>query len=146
MFRFRNYGKRQIDISAIDRSIEPRLAQVFGPLLAVVKNPNERDALAEVAREYHRELVADRGTDMEAQILTIIRCALKDSDDGQVSIKEISRRFAREYGDEYDRRITPKWIGSVIRRSLQLKTQKSHGVFIISPGEKVKLEKTLRKV
>src|SRR3989441_7070691 len=69
MFRFRSFGKRQIDPALADRSIEPRLAQIFVPLLSVIEDAGAREALRQVAREYHKELVADRGMDMEAQVL-----------------------------------------------------------------------------
>jgi hypothetical protein len=73
MFRFRNFRKCHVDPSLIDRQIEPRLAQVFVPLLSVIEDPNARQSLRELMRDYHRELVADRGMDMEAQVLQIIR-------------------------------------------------------------------------
>src|SRR5438552_1388236 len=61
MFRLRNFGKHDADPTLVDRSIEPRLAQVFVPLLSVIEDRSAREALREVARQYHRELVADRG-------------------------------------------------------------------------------------
>src|SRR5947199_3133875 len=73
MFRFRSFGKRQIDPVLADRSIEPRLAQIFVPLLSVIEDAGAREALHQVAREYHKELVADRAMDIEAQVLEIIR-------------------------------------------------------------------------
>jgi hypothetical protein len=76
---------------------------------------------------------------MEAQILEVIREVLSKAADGQASINEITRCFAYRFGDEYDRKITAKWIGSVVRRSLQLKTQKSHGIFVIAPSQRAKL-------
>src|SRR5947209_9770071 len=45
MFRFRSFGKRQIDPALADRSIEPRLAQIFVPLLSVIENAGAREAL-----------------------------------------------------------------------------------------------------
>src|SRR5437879_1648639 len=51
MFRFRSFGKRQIDPALVDRSIEPRLAQIFVPLLSVIEDAVARQALREVARE-----------------------------------------------------------------------------------------------
>src|SRR5256712_1115746 len=78
MFRLRNFGKHDADPTLVDRSIEPRLAQVFVPLLSVIEDRSAREALRDVARQYHRELVADRGIDTEAQVLEIIR-ELQDS-------------------------------------------------------------------
>ena len=58
MFRLRNFGKRTVDASLIDRTIEPRLSQIFAPLMSVVEDAEARKALQQVAREYHKELVA----------------------------------------------------------------------------------------
>src|ERR1039457_372384 len=78
MFRFRNYGKCAVDASLVDRSIEPRLSQIFVPLMSVIEDAEARKALRAVAQEYNRELVADRGMDLEAQVLEVIR-DLRDS-------------------------------------------------------------------
>ncbi len=139
LFRLRNFGKCQIDPALVDRSIEPRLAQIFVPLLSVIEDTEARDSLRQVARDYQRDLVADRGMDMEAQVLQIIHDTLEGSLDGRVPVKDIASWFADRYGEEYDKKITPKWIGSVIRRKLHLKTQKSHGTFLIAPSEAPKL-------
>ncbi len=145
MFRFRTFGKPKIDPTLVDRTIEPRLAQVFGPLLSVIEDAEAREALGELARTYNRDLVADRGMDMEAQVLEVIRDVLAGSIDGRASIKDITNLFTDRHGGDYDRKVTPKWIGNTVRRSLQLKTQKSHGVFVLAPEEKPKLAKLYEK-
>jgi hypothetical protein len=60
-------------------------------------------------------------------------------DSGRLAIKDIADWFTDRFGDDYDRRITPKWIGGIIRNQLQLKTHKSNGVFVIPPTEDSKL-------
>ena len=73
LFRFRNLNKRLPAESLVDRSIEPRLNQIFVPLLSILEDPEARRDLQELAKRYNREMIADRGMDMEAQILEIIR-------------------------------------------------------------------------
>lgn len=145
MFRIRNFGKRAIDATLVDRSIEPRLSQVFVPLMSVIDDSEARTALREVAREYHRELVADRGMDLEAQVLEIIQ-ELRDSPyaDG-LSIKEIAERMADRYGDDFERKVTPHWMGHVVRRKLGLKTEKRHGSYVIATSEGAKIARLLEK-
>ncbi|HPS03670.1 MAG TPA: hypothetical protein PLA90_19210, partial [Candidatus Sumerlaeota bacterium] len=60
--------------------------------------------------------------------------------DSRPAIKDIANWFSDRYGEEYERKVTAKWIGGIIRKKLRLKTQKSHGVFVIPLTEKVKLE------
>jgi len=143
-FRLRSLSSRQIDPTLVDRTIEPRLAQVFVPLMSIIENPEARDALRKLAREYNRELVTDRGLDTEAQVLDIIHL-LQTAYETELSIKEITNRFIERHEGEYAWKITPKWIGTLIRRKLNLKTQKRHGVFVIAPSEAPRLERLYEK-
>jgi hypothetical protein len=147
MFRFRNLRKCRIDPALVDRSIEPRLAQVFVPLLSVIEDATARQSLRELMRDYHRELVADRGMDMEAQVLEIIRDLQAESfEPGPgISIKQITTRFAEQHGEDYERKITPHWIGRIVRRKLGLKTERREGGYAIGSGEGSKLERLLEK-
>jgi hypothetical protein len=138
LYRFRNLGKVSAATALFDPTIEPRLNQIFIPLASVVSDPGIRAELRERAREYHRELVADRGMDVEAQVLEIIRELQNRS---RLSVNDITASFAKRFGSEHERPITNKWIGFVIRRRLNLKTHKSHGTFVIPFEEGPKLER-----
>ncbi len=116
------FRKCRVDPTLVDRSVEPRLAQVFAPLLSVIEDATARQSLRELMRDYHRELVADRGMDMEAQVLEIIRELQQSSYETGIPIKEITQRFAEKHGEDYERKITPHWIGHIIRRKLGLRT------------------------
>jgi len=144
MFRFLNFSEHQIDPAQVDRSIEPRLAQVFVPLLSTIDDPEARQALRQVAREYHRELVADRGMDIEAQVLEIIQNLQKEGE-AALSIKEIANRFIDRHGEDFERKITPHWIGQIVRRKLGLKTERKEIGYVISPTEGPKLARLLEK-
>lgn len=144
-FRFQNLAKRTVDPSLVDRSIEPRLAQVFVPLLSVIEDAGSRQALRQVAREYNRELVADRGMDVEAQVLEIIQ-ELQGLEYGSgLSIKEITDRFAAEHGEDFERKITPHWLGHIVRRKLGVKTEKRHGSYVVASTEGPKLARLFEK-
>ena len=144
LFRFRNYHKRAPTEDMIDRSIEPRLNQVFAPLLAIINEPKAREDLRELARRYHSEMIADRSADIEAQVLEIIRDSIA-RETTPLSVKGITEWFIDRHSEEYERKITSKWIGNIIRRKLALKTQKSHGVFVIPPEEVPKLPRLYEK-
>jgi len=145
MFRFRNLGKCQADPALADRSVEPRLAQVFVPLLSVIDDPAARNSLRELMRQYHRELVADRDMDMEAQVLETIRELEQSAYEPGISIKEITTRFAEKHGEDYERKITPHWIGQIIRRKLGLKTEKRHGSYVLGAAEGSKLSRLFER-
>jgi hypothetical protein len=132
LFRFRRRDDHRVQESLVDRVIEPRLNQIFVPLLSIVREPAVRAELQELARGYNRELVMERSMDAEAHILEIIRDMLVSDDRATLSVKEITSWFVERHGQEYERKVTPKWIGSLIRRRLGVRTYKSHGVFVIA--------------
>jgi len=145
LFRFRHLHKVGASEELVDRSIEPRISQIFVPLLSIIRDEDAREQLREVARQYSREIVAERGMDMEAQILEIIRGMADSPDKTSLSIKEITSRFIERHEGDYDRKITAKWIGTIVRRRLNLRPQKSHGVYVIPPSERSKLDRLYEK-
>jgi hypothetical protein len=145
LFRFRNLHRRKPVDSLVDRSIEPRLNQIFVPLMSIIDDARARDDLQELARRYNQEMITERGMDTEAQILEIIHDMLSSSLDGRLSIKEIASWFADRHGEDYERKVTPKWVGTIIRKRLKLQTQKSHGVFVIPVSESSKLNRLYEK-
>jgi hypothetical protein len=137
MFRFRNLHRARVHPELVDRSVEPRLSQVFVPLLSVIEEPSAREALSRIMREYHRALIVDRGMDLEATVLTVIHDL--QAVDVPLSIKEVTARLTESYGEEFERKITPHWVGRVVRRKLGLRTEKRHGSYVIVPEEAGKL-------
>jgi len=138
LFRFRNLHLVKTSEALVDRSIAPRLNQVFVPLLSIIDDEDAQAQMRELARRYNQEMIIDRAMDHEARVLEIIR-DLGESGEAKLSMKEITERFSQLYQDEYERKITPKWIGHLIRRKLNLQTHKSNGVFVIPREEHPKL-------
>ena len=128
----------------IDWEIEPRLNQIFIPLLSVIQDETMRDEIRLLARQFNKELVMNRGTAVEGQVLDIIKDILQNPNT-KLTVKDITDWFTDRYGDEYQRKITTKWIGFVIRSKLNLKTAKSNGNYIIPPSEEPKLRILLEK-
>ncbi len=145
MFRFRNYGRRMIDPSLFERSLEPRLAQIFCPLLTLIDDPAVKTEVEEIAQLYQKDLVADRSLDLEALVLGIINELKTASIPVELSIREITDRFASRHSSEIDRKITPHWMGFLIRRKLRLKTEKRHGVYFIATSESSRLLQLFEK-
>jgi hypothetical protein len=144
LFRFRNYHKRRARESLVDRSIEPRLNQIFVPLLSIIEDTKAREELRELARRYNKEFITERGMDAEAQVLEIIRDMIA-AGEMKLSVKEITRWFCDRHEADYERKITAKWIGGIIRKRLQLKARKSKGVFVIPTEETAKLARLYEK-
>lgn len=145
MFRFRNRHKTAVAEGVVDRTIEPRLNQIFAPLLSVIEDRKARDQLRELARQYNRELVTERGMDLEAHILEVIRDLRAFQGEGPITIKAVTDWLAERHGAEYERKLTPKWIGGVIRRKLHLGTRKIGGSYVLLPSEAPKLTRLYEK-
>ncbi len=139
LFRFRNLLRREPREELVDRTIEPRLNQIFVPLLSIVDDPAARAELKELARQYHGDMVTERGMDLEAQVLEVIRDLLASDSVEPLSVKDIAAWMSDRHGSEYQRPITARWIGSVIRTRLRLRTVRRHGVFIVPMEELPKL-------
>src|SRR5215467_13879635 len=142
LFRFRNLNKRKPAENLVDRSIEPRLNQIFVPLLTIIEDPEARHDLQELAKRYNREMIADRGMDMEAQILEIIRDMLSSPyGESRLPLKDVTSWFVDRHGMDYERKVSSKWIGTIIRKRLNLKTQRTRDGYVILPSELSKLER-----
>jgi hypothetical protein len=144
LFRFRNLDRRIADASLIDRALEPRLNQIFIPLLSIIWNEAVKGEILNLAREYSREMVTERGMETEAKILAIISEML-DSPDREISVKNIASRFAEKHGEDFIRKITPHWIGRIIRKKLGIRTQKQKEGYLIEISEKPKLDRLFQR-
>lgn len=142
-FRARNVAKDHQLADLIDREVEPRLRQIFAPLLSTIEDEATYRSVVALARQYQRELVADRGLEVEAQLLEILHARWQAGE--SLSLKDITTAFSDEHGFEYGRRLTPKWIGSLLRRRLGLRPQKSHGIFVLPPSEYSKLKRLFER-
>ena len=131
LFRFRTLPKCRPNEHFVDRTIEPRLNQIFVPLLSIIDDARVREELKELARRYQHDLVTERGMSTEAQVLDVINELLLLTDEPRLSIKQITERFIERYGEEYERKVSNKWIGGILRKRLGLKPQRVHGTFVI---------------
>lgn len=139
LFRFRNLHTSGAIDAHPDGAIEPRLNQVFLPLLSVVKDSADREELRALARRYHGEMIAERGMDLEAHILEVVR-DLREAD-RPLAVKDITSWLQDRHGDDYERKISTKWVGNVLRRKLHLGTQRTKEGYIVPPEEFGKLER-----
>ena len=90
-------------------------------------------------------MIADRGMETEAQILEIIRDMLNSPFENRLSIKDITSWFIDRHGNDYEKKITTKWIGWLIRKKLGLKTERNREGYLISLAEKDKLARLYEK-
>jgi len=98
---------------------------VFVPLLSVIRDAKARAELRHVLREYQRQLVADRGLEVEAGLVEVLRDLQHALDGADLPLRDITSRFIERHAEDLERKITPKWVGGLIRRRLGLRTVRS---------------------
>lgn len=144
LFRCRNLRRPRDLATAADRNLEPRLAQILSPLMATIEDEEARGRLRDLARGFQREIVADRGMETEAQLLEVVRDLA--TAETPLTVKEITALFTDRHENDYDRKISAKWIGYLLRRKLGLHPEKRHGgAFVIPESEKIKLARLYEK-
>lgn len=140
LYRFHRRFEVKLDESLVDPKIEPRLNQILLPLMSVVADDKLRSELRAMAQEAQLNLVADRGLLIEAQVLEILGELIAGSDRPVVSVADIAAGLIDRYAAEYDRPITNRWVGSILRKRLNIRTYKSHGVYVVPVKEQSKIE------
>jgi hypothetical protein len=136
-FRFHNFRIPRDMERATHPEIEPRISQVFAPLLAVIDDGAARERVIGLAKAASRRIRAERSASPEAQLLDIMYEMWRDS--VSLTVKTIAERFAERFGADYRRPITPRWIGAQLRSRLSLTPVKSHGTFVIPATEEPRL-------
>ena len=136
MFRIKNYFRNIEPIVPIG-IVEPRVAQIFGPLLAMIDDASIRKSVSATAVGCSRNMRANRELDVRHHVLDCIHILSKHRK--AISIGTLTKTFIEHYGDSYSIVVTPRWIGGIVRGQLKLRTQKRTGTYIIAPDDLPKL-------
>ena len=136
-FRFHHRNDCRVDPSLHDPALEPRLNQIFAPLLSVVREPHLLEKMRYLARDTQRMITDERGEETEASVLQIIRQMLVHGE--RPAIKAITDRILSAQTVDNFEPITPKWVGALLRRRLHLKTEKRHGTYVLAEGQSAQL-------
>ena len=140
LYRFQRRGSVRLDPTQIDPKLEPRLNQILLPLFSVASDPVRRLELRAVAAEAQSSLVAERGLNVEAQILEVLADLMDKTRRPVISIADIATELKERFGQEYERPITNRWIGGVLRKRLNIRTYKSHGVYVVPMTERLSVQ------
>jgi len=140
LFRFHRRSGVTLDPTLVDPKLEPRLNQILLPLLSIINDPALRAEVRSIAYEAQASLVAERGLLAEAQVLEVLAEIMAATKRSVVPLSDVTVALIERYGGEYDRPITNRWVGGIVRRRLNLHTYKSHGVYVIPLHERTKVE------
>ena len=140
LFRFRNRHAVGIRPDTI-AGLAPRGSQILLPLLSIVDDERVRSTMIAFATAAQENTVVERGLSTEAQVLEIVRELNGEAHKQAIPLTEIAQRFAARYAAEYQRPITPRWIGAVLRQRLHLPPYKSNGRFALAVHDRGRLER-----
>jgi hypothetical protein len=139
MCRFQTLEQIRIDESLVDPSLSPRLNQILVPLLSIIDDESLQDAVRDSVKSFDQALYAERSASAEAGVLEILAELLEKTERHNVSVSEITAAFVSRFGQEYERPITNRFIGGILRKRLRLSTYKSHGVYVVPATETPKV-------
>ena len=139
MYRFTVRNTIKLDDTLYDASLSPRLNQIVIPLLSIIDDEHLRDEVRSAVRGHDERLYAERASSMEAGILEVLAHMLSQDTHTVLALSEITDGFRNRYSTEYERPITNRVVGSVIRKRLRLITYKRNGVYVVPPSETPKI-------
>lgn len=140
MYRFTMLPTIKINELLIDPSLSPRLNQILIPLLSIIDDENLRDEIRAAVRSFDQKLYAERSASIEAGVLEVLQDLFKQNTSGSIPVSEVTTIFTERFSGEYERPITIRIIGGVLRKRLRLVTYKSHGVYVLPVNEKPKVD------
>lgn len=85
LWRLRHLKDARAEVRAGARDLEPRLQQIFGPLVSVISDASARGRVIAVLTKHNTELAEERSETAEAQVLTIIRDLIARTSSGATS-------------------------------------------------------------
>lgn len=144
LWRLENYSKMGNPEDYVSHSIDWRLNQIYSPLLTLVVNEEDEKRILSFAKAQYAQDRVDAGQRIEVRVLSVIREIEKEAKEC-ISVSDILSLFNQQFGADYDRRITHRYIGSIIRMKLRLKTRKRNGLYILSENQKEKLRHLYNK-
>lgn len=139
-YRFQTLEHVRINKSLVDPTLSPRLNQILVPLLSIIDNETVLQEIREAAQELEQDMQAEKSIAPEGELLAVLSALMEGGKGASIPLREITDRFIEEYGSDYDRPITPRYVGYLLRKRLRVATHKSHGVYSVSLSEKSKVK------
>ena len=132
--RFQRLSNTRVEPEQLDRTLSARMCQILAPLLAVAESDQARSAILDFARAAEKRHQSERGELPEMLLLSAIK-AICDHEIHAVPLSVLTDGFSKLIGEDYERPVTPRYIGSLLRNRLHLLPYKTGGVFVLPKAE-----------
>lgn len=129
-YRLHERSRVALDASLADPDLEARTNQILLPLLSVVPDEDVRRSVRTIAGARETTMRADRGFSTEGRLVAILAGQALD----RRPLREIASAFSEAHAADYDRPVTSRGIGTILRR-LGFHLYKSDGVYVLAPGQ-----------
>lgn len=140
MYRLKERSRSCIDPTLVDPTLEPRMNQILLPLLSIAPNEEVRTAIRSYASLVQEGVVSDRASSTEGQLLSVIAAAMVEGEKNALPLNDIAVAFVARYGTEYDRPITSRFLGGVLRNRLGLPLYKTNGLIAVTLKDRARLD------
>jgi hypothetical protein len=128
-YRFDHRMSAAINEALVDPNLSPRLNQILIPLLSVVPDASARAeirAAVAIQESERRELQSETPEGLLAALL-----AEQSASGEAVFVSELAAKFAKRFDPDAARPVSPRYVGSLLRTRLGLKTYKSNGTYLV---------------
>jgi hypothetical protein len=134
-YRFEYQRKTRIDPTAYDATLSARTNQIIAPLLSVIEDEAVRESIRDRMRSSEELVRSERSQSPEGHALQAVLSLMDDRTDPFIPIGDIATAFTKRFGREYDRPITARYVGHLLRTRLRLPTWKRHGTFVLGTSD-----------
>jgi hypothetical protein len=128
-YRFANRLTAEVDKSLVDETLTDRANQVALPLLSLVEDKATHAAIKAILQETHADTLADRAASPAGHLIALLLELASQDGVKSISIADLTAAFTECHGNEYDRPITTRYIGSLLRRMLEIRPYQHHGIY-----------------
>jgi hypothetical protein len=120
------------DPTLVDPQLSPRTNQLLVPLLSIIPSESARLEIRRAVASQEAQREQARSTTIEADLLDIVMALRAAQEERPVALADITACFIERCGREFDRPVTNRYVGSLLRGKLGLATFKSHGVYVLA--------------
>lgn len=135
LYRFQTLSTTTLDPTLGSPALSHRLNQIIVPLLSVIPDETARRYVAAAAKGLERSVVAERSALPEAKLLEVLATTLATSTHDRVPLSDVLRAFIEKYGADFERPITSRYVGALLRKRLHISPYKTHGTYVIAVSE-----------
>lgn len=143
MYRIRERANVAIDPSLVEPTLEPRMNQILLPLLSVAPSPEARSSLLAYAAGVQDGVLSDRAGSIEGQLLSVIAEMTMTGLRSVLPLQEIVSAFSSRFGEDYERPLSARYVGGILRTRLGLPLYKTNGIIAVSLKDRARLDALL---